>query len=129
MFVLSVAEAENHEEDWAQENEANAEAGGLAKGLGKFDVHDNAEHEASERDNGKEAKHRFHVQNLEKGVSVINRNESFPAVFTSLLKDFPLGDNDKNIASDGAENEENAEEAGKDPRAHGRSRVWVISIS
>ena len=124
MFVLCITEAENHEEDRGQEDEANAEASGFTEGLGELNVHDDAKHKVGERKEREEAEHWLHVQDLEKGVGAVNWDKSFPAVLAGLLENLPFSDNDKNVASNSDENQEDAEDARKDSCAcggrHGR---------
>ena len=128
LFVLCVAEAENHHEDWLEENETDSEASAFAERFGKFDVHNDTKHKVSARDDGEEAKHWFHIQNLEHSVSVVNRDESFPAFFASFFEDFPFGNDNENYPSDNTEGEEEAEETGENPCANswGRSHIRII---
>ena len=126
MLVLRIAEGKNHLKDWLKENEADSKAGTFTEGLSELNTHDDAEHKVRTGDNREEAEHWFHVQDLKHGVSVVDWDERFPALFASFFEDFPLGDNDENSPGDDAEEEEEAEETGEDPCARSRGGHWVV---
>ena len=103
LFVLGVAEAENHHENWLEKDETDSKAVAFAEGLGEFDVHNDTEHKVSAWNDGEEAEHWFHVQNLEKGVRVVDRDESLPAFFASFFENLPHGNNHNDARDQGNE--------------------------
>ena len=131
MFIFRVAKAENHLEDRLEKDKTNGKASSLSEGLSELDAHDDIQHEVRARKKRKESKHRFHVQDLEHGIGVIDRDKRFPAIFSGFLENLPLCDNDENDPSKNKEDHKESPKSSKKSRAGGRARrnehVRVIS--
>lgn len=98
--VLGAAEAQDHLEDERQQQQADAEARALVKGLGQIDLHFDDEINVVKGDQEQQEFPATSVQLLAKNVCVVKGDDAFPALVSHLFEDHPGCHQGQNAANE-----------------------------